>query len=106
MNLVTIDSADRYQRKLIQDSVDYIAFGPIFETPSKVDHEPVIGLGQLAEVRRILDQLPLVAIGGINGDKVHEVLTAGADSVALISALLSQPSKIAQNMSKLLERAA
>jgi len=86
--------------------VDYIAFGPIFETPSKADHEPVIGQGQLAEVRRILGELPLVAIGGIYPDNVHGVLTAGADSVALISALLSQPPKITQNVRKLLEREA
>ena len=87
-------------------AVDYIAFGPILETPSKIDHEPVIGLGQLAQARRILGEFPLVAIGGINADKVHEVLMAGADSIALISALLSQPPKIAQNMCKLLEREA
>ena len=86
--------------------VDYVAFGPIFETATKADHEPVTGARQLRNIRKAVNDIPLVAIGGIYPDKVHEVLTAGADSVALISALLSQPPKITQNVRKLLEREA
>lgn len=83
--------------------IDYVAFGPIFRTHSKSDHEPVTGLDRLIQVGGIRGELPLVGIGGIDAGTISDVLKAGADSVALISDLLSEPSKITQNMRKLLE---
>jgi thiamine monophosphate synthase len=47
--------------------------------------------------------MPLVAIGGITLEKVDDVLAAGTDSVALISALLSEPEKIGQKLRKMLK---
>ena len=82
--------------------VDYVALGPIFRTGTKSDHELPVGLNQLTEAKRILGKIPLVAIGGISGDKVREVLNAGADSVALISALYSDPAQISENTRKML----
>jgi thiamine-phosphate pyrophosphorylase len=82
--------------------LDYVALGPIFETNTKKDHEPVFGLDRLTEAKEILSGLPLVAIGGITDDRVNETLAAGADSVALISALLSDPPKIEAKLRKLL----
>ena len=82
--------------------VDYVAFGPIFSTGTKPDHEPPVGLNRLTEAKQILGNIPLVAIGGISGEKVRDVLNAGADSAAVVSALISDPAQIAQNTRKLL----
>ena len=68
--------------------VDYIAIGPIFETGTKEDPDPVIGLEGLSAVRESINK-PLVAIGGIAEETASAVIQAGADSIALISALLS-----------------
>ena len=68
--------------------VDYIAIGPVFETSSKENPDPVVGLEGLRRVRQIVGQIPLVAIGGVRPENLSEVLRAGADSVAVISLLL------------------
>lgn len=75
-------------------SVDYIAIGPIFATSSKEDPDAVVGLDGLRRVREAIKDLPLVAIGGITRENAREVLAAGADSVAVISALLAEPAEI------------
>ena len=80
---------------------DYIAFGPIFDTTSKSDAEPAVGLEGLRVVRALSD-LPLVAIGGISGNKVPSVLRAGADSIALISALFTRGEPVRDAASRLL----
>jgi len=82
--------------------VDYVAFGPVFETGTKQDHEPVAGLDGLRSARGALGDLPLVAIGGINKDNAAAAIEAGADSVALISALLSDPAKISEKTQRML----
>ena len=69
-------------------NVDVIAFGPIFETHSKVNPEPTVGLAMLAEICAQVSK-PVVAIGGIGIDSAPEVLRAGASSVAMIGALRS-----------------
>jgi thiamine-phosphate pyrophosphorylase len=74
--------------------VDYIAIGPIFQTSTKADTSPVLGLDGLRAVRRATGDFPLVAIGGITRANAADVIAAGADSVAVISALLSDPSHI------------
>lgn len=66
--------------------LDYLAFGPIFKTSTKKDHDPPTGLGLLAQAAK-LTTLPLVAIGGITFESTKEVLQAGANSVAMCSAL-------------------
>lgn len=73
-----------------QAPVDYIAFGPIFATNSKEAPDPVVGLAGLAEARRA-SRKPLVAIGGITAENAPAVIAAGADSVAVIGALLGEP---------------
>src|SRR6185436_8761961 len=75
----------------ITQPVDYVAFGPIFETGTKKDSEPVAGLEGLRSARAILEGIPLVAIGGITEATAPKVFGTGADSVALIAALLSDP---------------
>ena len=69
--------------------VDYIAIGPIFATGTKANPDPVVGLDGLRAVREAVGDVPLVAIGGITEANAASVIGAGADSVALISALLA-----------------
>ena len=71
-----------------RSSADYIAFGPIFETQGKQQPDPVVGLEGLRDARR-LTRKPLVAIGGITLKNARAVMEAGADSVAVISDLLT-----------------
>ena len=69
---------------------DYLGFGPIFKPGSKQDHDPVVGLEGLRAMRR-LTSLPIFAIGGIQIDQAKEVMRAGANGVAVISAILKAP---------------
>jgi thiamine-phosphate pyrophosphorylase len=69
-------------------SADYIAFGPIFPTGSKENPDPTVGLAGLAEARKATRK-PLVAVGGITIENARAVIEAGADSVAVISGLLT-----------------
>jgi thiamine-phosphate pyrophosphorylase len=71
---------------------DYIAIGPVFATSSKVNPDPVVGL-EGVRLARSLTRRPLVAIGGITAATARSVIAAGADSLALISALLPDPAK-------------
>jgi thiamine-phosphate pyrophosphorylase len=66
---------------------DYLGFGPIFTPGSKQDHDPVVGLEGLHAMRK-LTSLPVFAIGGIQIDQAREVMRAGANGVAIISAIL------------------
>jgi len=68
------------------DGADYIAVSAIYPTSSK-EGEKVVGLDRLREIRKAVT-LPLVAVGGITLDNAADVIAAGADSVAVISAVL------------------
>jgi thiamine-phosphate pyrophosphorylase len=68
--------------------VNYIAIGPVFETRSKRSEYQPLGPRGVGRVRRVVTK-PLVAIGGITRGAGREVLDAGADGLAVISALLS-----------------
>ena len=85
--------------------IDYVAFGPVFTTSTKQDHDPPVGLEQLRAVRNITADLPLVAIGGITAANVQAVLEAGADSVAVIASVVGERSMIDRNMRRMLELA-
>src|SRR5208283_3712947 len=80
---------------------DYIAFGPVFATSSKRDHEPVVGIDGIRAARAVTKK-PLVAIGGITRANARSVIEAGADSVAVISDLLSSPTKVAEEFLRIL----
>ena len=77
-------------REAERSSADYVAFGPIFATASKENPDPVVGLIGLREARQAIRK-PLVAIGGITLENARAVIEAGADSVAVISALVGAP---------------
>lgn len=67
--------------------VDYLAIGPIFATQSKSDASQPVGLDCIREIRAMGVTQPLVAIGGITRENAAAVRLAGADGVAVISAL-------------------
>ncbi len=71
-----------------RSGADYLATGPVFRTSTKADAEPPIGL-EGVRAARASTRLPLVAIGGITLRHAPEVWAAGADSVAVISALFA-----------------
>ena len=77
-------------REAIAGKPDYLGFGPIFKPGSKQDHDPVVGLEGLRAMRK-LTSLPVFAIGGIQIDQAGEVTRAGANGVAVISAILKAP---------------
>lgn len=83
--------------------IDYVAIGPIFSTTTKSDTAPVLGLDGLRAVRQAIGNFPLVAIGGITEANAREVIEAGADSVAVISAILSSRSDITAATKRLFE---
>jgi thiamine-phosphate pyrophosphorylase len=84
-----------------QNSADYIAIGPVFGTASKANPDPVVGLEGVRAARR-LTKLPLVAIGGITRENCRSVIEAGADSVAVISDLIREPGKSAEEFLSIL----
>ena len=73
--------------KAESEGADYIGFGPVFGTTTKADAEEAKGLQALREIRKSVN-IPIVAIGGINIENVIDVISAGADAVAVISAIV------------------
>lgn len=71
-----------------QSPADYIAIGPVYATGTKLNPDPVVSL-EGVRLARQLTRKPLVAIGGITRENARSVLDAGADSVAIVSGLLS-----------------
>ncbi len=63
----------------------YIGAGPVWETPTKPDADPPIGLGGLAEICAAVS-VPVIAIGGIDAGNAAECLAAGAYGVAVVRA--------------------
>jgi thiamine-phosphate pyrophosphorylase len=82
-------------------SADYIAIGPVFTTSSKAKPDPVVGLEGVRRARE-LSRKPLVAIGGITRANCRSVIEAGADSVAVISDLVREPRKSAEEFLRIL----
>ena len=82
-------------------SADYLAIGPVFSTSSKDKPDPVVGLEGVRQARQ-LTRKPLVAIGGITRANAASVIEAGADSVAVISDLLREPRKSAEEFFRIL----
>jgi thiamine-phosphate pyrophosphorylase len=79
-NAAQVKDADRLRP-------DYIGYGPIFTPASKADHDPVVGLDGLRQIRT-LTSVPVFAIGGIHADHVRQLIDAGANGVAVISAVV------------------
>ncbi len=86
---VSTHNLEQFQQAM-STSADYIAVGPIFPTATKANPDPVVGLDLIRAARR-LTRKPLVAIGGITIQSAESVYRAGADSLAVVSDLLSAP---------------
>jgi thiamine-phosphate pyrophosphorylase len=88
-------------READRTSADYLAIGPVFSASSKEKPDPVVGLAGVRRARA-LTRKPLVAIGGITRANAASVIKAGADSVAVISDLLREPRKSAEEFFRVL----
>jgi thiamine-phosphate diphosphorylase len=74
--------------KAKEEKPDYIGVGPIFFTRTKVSAIPPVETDFIRKIRSGTN-LPLVAIGGINAENMEEVIAAGADAIAVCSAILN-----------------
>lgn len=87
--------------------VDYIAIGPVFDTSSKENPDPSVGLEGVRRVRGAVgNAVRLVAIGGVTAESAPSVLEAGADSIAVIGALVNtrDPAEITRRTRAFLAR--
>jgi thiamine-phosphate pyrophosphorylase len=90
-NLVGVSTHNLEQfKRAAASSADYIAVGPVYTTSSKADPDPVVGIDFIRKVRNLTEK-PIVAIGGITLERASETIEAGADTVAVISGILSAP---------------
>lgn len=94
-------SASNAQEVLQADTtlVDYLGVGPIFQTATKTDAAPQIGIDGFQQLR-VLTSLPCVAIGSVKAEHVQSLKQAGADGIAVVSAICGQ-NDIAQASAKL-----
>jgi thiamine-phosphate pyrophosphorylase len=100
--LVGISAHNSQQVKEADASpADYIAIGPVFPTTGKKNPDELVGLKGVSAARAATRK-PLVAIGGITRSRAKSVIEAGADSVAVISDLLSSPRQAAEEFLRLL----
>jgi thiamine-phosphate pyrophosphorylase len=86
---VSTHNMEQFERAAAS-SADYIAVGPVFSTSSKANPDPVVGVDFIRRARPLTDK-SFVAIGGITLERAASVIEAGADSVAVISGILSAP---------------
>ena len=86
--------------------VDYLGVSPVFLTPTKTDTKGSWGLNGLTKIRARLRH-PLVGIGGLNRDNAADAVLAGADGVAVVSAVCAAPDpfRAAQELSGIIESA-
>jgi thiamine-phosphate pyrophosphorylase len=92
-------------RVCLTDGADYIGFGPVYVTGSKEDAGPVSSPAVLKQVVETIP-LPILAIGGITAENVHEVMRAGAYGIAVISAVCCEidPEEATRALREALER--
>lgn len=83
-----------------REGADFAVFGPVYETPSKRSYGPPRGLETLARAAAATPKLPLLAIGGIQPERVNSVLSRGAQGVAVIRAVLAaeNPAAVAREL--------
>jgi thiamine-phosphate pyrophosphorylase len=88
--------------KAVKLPINYVAIGPIFQTTTKENPDEIVGLNGLNQVKNAIGDFPLVAIGGINLENAQKVFENGANSIALISAILDKSSEIEKKIAEFL----
>jgi thiamine-phosphate pyrophosphorylase len=89
---LSIESAEDAQiARAWIDQLDYIAASPVFLTSSKSDTASFLGIEGVRNIKKIIPELPLAAIGGINTENIDQVHQAGADYLSVISAIANAP---------------
>lgn len=81
---------------------DFITYGPVFATPSKLRYGNPVGVDSLSQVSKTLD-IPVYAIGGIDGSNIQEVMRRGACGIALIRAVFGARN-IKESVKTIMER--
>ncbi|MGF6226508.1 thiamine-phosphate pyrophosphorylase [Inquilinus ginsengisoli] len=77
-------------RAVDTEIADYAGIGPVFATTTKAEARPAIGVDGFRALRRLVP-LPAVGIGGIDAARTADVVAAGADGVAVVSAICAAP---------------
>ena len=97
---VTLEEA----QECLSEGADYIGFGPVYPTTSKNDVGPVTGIEILKEVVNTIS-IPIIAIGGVTVENTPEVIRAGAQGIAVISAVCCQenPEQATRDLSQALQ---
>ena len=85
--------------------IDYAAIGPVFATNTKKNPDEIVGIEGVKKVREVIADFPLVAIGGIDLSNLRRVFDSGADSAAILSAIVSDTLHIEQRMHEFLSLA-
>lgn len=86
VSVESVDDAVAAER----DGADYVSVSPVYLTPTKTDTAPGLGPEGVAAVRAAV-RCPVVAIGGLNRETAGEIVRAGADGIAVVSAVMSAP---------------
>jgi thiamine-phosphate pyrophosphorylase len=89
-------------RAAVDGGADYVGYGPVFETATKRDPDPVQGIAALRVAVAIAGRVPVVAIGGITPARVAEVYAAGAAAVCAIGAVndADSPASVAKLLAR------
>jgi len=97
---VTLEEA----QECLSEGADYIGFGPVYPTTSKNDAGPVTGIELLKEAVNAIS-IPIIAIGGVTVENTPEVIRAGAQGIAVISAVCCQenPEQATRDLSQALQ---
>ncbi|WP_186580688.1 thiamine phosphate synthase [Aquibacillus kalidii] len=90
----------------VRDGADYIGVGPIYATSTKADAKQPIGTNGMIEIRKLVGDVPIVAIGGIKQVHVPEIIKAGADGVSVITAIsmANDPGEVARQINHLVSQ--
>lgn len=85
--------------------VDYIGISPVFDTQTKTDTSKALGLDGIKEISRI-SRHPSVGIGGININNAADIISAGADGISVVSAIMSaqDPMESARQLRNIVDR--
>jgi thiamine-phosphate pyrophosphorylase len=106
--VIGVSAGNRFEaNRAMSEGADYLGVGSIFATSTKTDAGAPVGIRWVREVRRMTNDVPIVGIGGITADNAAEVILAGANGVAVVSAILNQadPYAAAKELSQKVQQA-